>query len=170
MGQSSYCSSPNPAVVSVCKRIWPDGQWAYTAHNGVMGGTFPTTQKGESMPVRYADSLWSMGPLNKNRNYRQLLKPRPTNSWCYTFRSDFRCWTDLTMPRGMNEEEIMRGQDGVSDFGGDLFPLKNPNGQGYYCLGNGRGTGGPNNSTQALLPRPRRGHPHRAVRDGPRGR
>ncbi|MDD4888797.1 MAG: DUF6067 family protein [Phycisphaerae bacterium] len=149
-GHNSYCTGPHAAVVSVAKRIWPDGQWAYTAHNGVMGSRFATTQKDQSMPVRYADSLWTMGPLNANRNYRALLKGRPT-IWCYTFRTDFRCGTDLAMPRTMLEEEFMRGHDGVSDFGADLYPIKNPNGRGYYCLGNGRGTGGPNDSTQALL-------------------
>jgi hypothetical protein len=38
MGHSSYCWTPRPEVVSVYKKIWPDGAWAYTAHNGGLGG------------------------------------------------------------------------------------------------------------------------------------
>ena len=46
---------------------------------------------------------------------------------------------------------ILRGHDGVGDFGGDLFPIRNPKGTGYYCLGNGRGTGGPDAAQRAIL-------------------
>ena len=44
----------------------------------------------------------------------------------------------------------MRSHDGVSDFGVDFFPVKDAHGR-PYALGNGRGTGGPNCSTLALL-------------------
>jgi hypothetical protein len=57
----------------------------------------------------------------------------------------------LTILRDIDEEEIMSGHDGVSDFGADLFPVKMGNDRRYYCLGNGRGTGGPNDSTRMLL-------------------
>ena len=149
MGHNSYCWSPDPAVVSICKRIWPDGVWSYTAHNGTMGMRFPAVEKGISMPVRHADALWTAGSLAA-RGYRALLKPRPT-TWCFTFREIMRVYAPLTLHRSVGEDEIMRGHDGVSDFGTDLFPVKKEKGNGYYCLGNGRGTGGPNDSTRALL-------------------
>jgi len=41
--------------------------------------------------------------------------------------------------------------DGAGDFGSDLFPIKQDQGNGSYCLGNGRGTGGPNESQRAIL-------------------
>ena len=44
----------------------------------------------------------------------------------------------------------MMGHDGLSDFGVDLFPLKTPDNR-VYRIGNGRGTGGPSDSTMALL-------------------
>jgi hypothetical protein len=90
-----------------------------------------------------------MGKLSP-RGYRALLKPRP-NAWCYTFREAMRVYHPLTLYRSVGEDEIMRGQDGVSDFGADLFPVRKDQGNGYYCLGNGRGTGGPNDSTRAML-------------------
>jgi hypothetical protein len=149
IGHNSYCWSPDPAVVSVGKRIWPDGFWSYTAHNGTMGMRFPAAEKGVSMPVRHADSLWTAGSVTA-RGCRALLKPRPT-VWCFTQREIMRVYVPLALHRFLGEDEIMRGQDGVSDFGADLFPVKKDKGNGYYCLGNGRGTGGPNDSTRAML-------------------
>ena len=148
MGWSSYCYSPQPEVVSVYKNIWPDGIWAYTAHNGTLGQVFKGVEAGSSMPVRYADTVWGLGKLEP-RGYKALLKPR-TNFWCYTWRTLMRDYSPLSLLRSIPEDEIMRGQDGVSDFGADLFPLKSESGR-YYCIGNGRGTGGPGCSTQALL-------------------
>jgi hypothetical protein len=148
MGHNSYNAPPQASIVSVYRRIWPDGVWSFTAHNGVMGGQFPALEKGVSMPVRYADCVWTRG-VPTARGYAALLKPRPT-VWCYTFRTDLRDWSELQMPRDVPEEEIMCGHDGVSDFGADLFPIKSESGR-YYCLGNGRGTGGPSDSTLAML-------------------
>jgi hypothetical protein len=68
----------------------------------------------------------------------------------FLWRSSMRDYSPLALLRGIPEDEIMRGQDGVSDFVADLFPVKSDSGR-YYCLGNGRGTGGPNCSTQAML-------------------
>lgn len=146
LGHSSYCYPPIGPVVSVAKRIWPDGVWSYTAHNGTMGGSFG--DKGATMPCRYADAVWTMG-RHSPRGSRALLQPRPT-FWCYTWRTVMRDASSLALLRSVLEDEIMRGHDGVSDFGADLFPIKNANGR-YTCLGNGRGTGGPSCSTQAML-------------------
>jgi hypothetical protein len=148
LGWNSYCYPPVPEVVSVARRIWPEGVWSYTAHNGTLGASWATLEKGVTMPVRYADSVWTLGRLTP-RGYSQLLKPRP-GFWCFTWRSTMRDYSPLALLRGVPEDEIMRGQDGVSDFGADLFPVKSSTGR-YYCLGNGRGTGGPSCSTQALL-------------------
>ena len=148
MGWNSYCYPPVPPVVENCRKIWPDGVWAYTAHNGTMGAKFPAMEKGVTMPVRFSDCVWTRGQPAP-RGYRALFKPRPT-VWCYTFRTDLRDWSDLLMPRTVPEEEILCGHDGVSDFGADLFPQKGDRGR-FYCLGNGRGTGGPDDSTRALL-------------------
>jgi hypothetical protein len=148
LGWSSYCYNPIAEVVSVAKRIWPDGVWSYTAHNGTRGGAFSCVEKGENMRVLQSDAVWTVSPL-KPRGYRELLKPH-YGYWCYTWRSAMREYGDLAIFRIIGEDEIMRGMDGVSDFGVDLFPVKSESGR-YYVPGNGRGTGGPNDSILALL-------------------
>jgi len=148
MGHNSYCYAPIPEVASVYKRIWPDGVWSYTAHNGLLGMRVSTMDKSVTMPVMQADTVWNHGQLTA-RGYRALLQPRP-NYWCFTWRSMMHDRSDLTLLRSVPEDEIMRGHDGVSDFAADLFPVKAANGS-FYCVGNGRGTGGPSCSTQAML-------------------
>ena len=78
------------------------------------------------------------------------MKPRP-GAWCNTARN--RHYDNWTLPaiRNLAEEIIQRGQDGLGDFGGDMFPVKKARGEGYYMLGCGRGTGGPNDATHAIL-------------------
>jgi len=147
-GWNSYCYPPIPEVVSMHKKLWPDGQWSYTAHNGTLGMRFNAVEKGVYMPTRQADSVWTLGPL-KPRNGKELLKPRP-NIWCFTWRTMMRDYSDLTLLRSVPEDEILRAQDGVSDFGADIFPVKDERGR-FREVGNGRGTGGPGCSTLAML-------------------
>ena len=148
LGHNSYCYPVLAPVVDVAKRIWPDGAWSYTAHNGSLGQRFEGTVKEVSMPVRQSDAVWT-ATMPKLRGARALLQPRPAYC-CYTWRSWMRDFSDLAVLRSIGEDEILRGHDGVSDFGADLFPLKAPNGH-LYALGNGRGTGGPSCSTLAML-------------------
>ena len=148
VGWSSYCYPPQPEIVSMYKKLWPDGVWGYTAHNGTLNMRFQGKEKDVSMPVRYVDTVWNRGEV-KPRGYRALLQPRHS-FWCFTWRDLMRDYSSLAVLRSVLEDELMRGQDGISDFGADLFPIKSESGR-YYCLGNGRGTGGPSCSTQALL-------------------
>ncbi len=147
IGANSYCWGVSPQLVDVLARIWPDGQWSYTAHNGRLGGRFAGSEKSVSMSCFHSDVIWGLGKL-KPRGYQSLLKARP-GYHCFTFRG-WRCTWDLPAQRRIAEEEIMRSHDGVSDFGVDFFPIKDGRGRPFY-LGNGRGTGGPNCSTLALL-------------------
>lgn len=147
-GHNSYCSPPTPQVVSVAKKLWPDGVWAYTAHNGTLGGYFNAAEKGVSMTARYSVCVWTEGAL-RQRGGVELVKPRP-GFWCDTLRSRHRDWSPLIVVRNLPEEVILRGMDGVGDFGADLFPVKSDTGR-FYCLGNGRGTGGPGDAQRAIL-------------------
>jgi hypothetical protein len=147
-GHNSYNCPAHPTVVGVFKKIWPDGVWSFTAHNGALGAEWPSTDKGVTMPVRYADCVWTKGALVA-RGYRALLGPRP-GFWCYTFRTEMFDQAELMDLRDVPEEEIMCGHDGVSDFAADLFPIKDQRGR-YTCPGSGRGTGGPTCSTLAML-------------------
>jgi hypothetical protein len=148
IGHNTYCWPPLPEVVDVARKIWADGHWSYTGHNGTLGMRLSTLEKGVTMPVRHADCLWTGGPMTP-RGYRALLKPRP-NFWCHTLRENMRDYNPLVEQRRIAEGEVMCGQDGWSDSGADLFPLKAANGR-YYLIGNGRGTGGASDGTHSIL-------------------
>ncbi|MGQ9660902.1 MAG: glycoside hydrolase domain-containing protein [Kiritimatiellia bacterium] len=147
-GHNSYCYSPKPQVIDIAKKLWPDGVWIYTAHNGRLGEVWKGTEPGVAMPVKYSVCIWTEGRLVP-RGYRTLLGPRP-GLWCNTGRTRHRDWSPLIVIRNLPEEMIQRGHDGVGDFGADLFPVKAPNGR-LYCVGNGRGTGGPDAAQRAIL-------------------
>ncbi|MCX7591766.1 MAG: hypothetical protein N2255_09075, partial [Kiritimatiellae bacterium] len=147
-GHNSYCYEPRPQVIDVAKKLWPDGVWAYTAHNGRLGGVWKGSEPGVTMPVKYSVCIWTEGRLVP-RGYRALLATRP-GIWCNTGRTRHRDWSPLIVIRNLPEEVIQRGHDGVGDFGADLFPIRAPNGR-YFCVGNGRGTGGPNDAQRAIL-------------------
>jgi len=148
MGHNSYNCPAYPAAVSIFRKIWPDGVWAYTAHNGELGAKWATTEKGVTVLARYADCVWTRGHPTA-RGYRALLGPRP-GFWCYTFRTDFNDTSPLVLYRDILEEEIMCGHDGVSDFGVDFFAFKSKSGKLTH-VGCGRGTGGPTCTCMAIL-------------------
>jgi hypothetical protein len=115
-----------------------------------LGASWTGLDKEAKTAVFHADSVWNAGRLTA-RGYTALLDDkRPRGYWCFTYRGCFNDGSPLVDLRRIAEDEIMMGHDGVSDFGGDLFPLKNERGH-IFCIGNGRGTGGPGNSTKAIL-------------------
>jgi len=154
MGHNSYCWVVKPEIIDVCHRIWPKGAWAWTSHSGRLGGRFKGTKPGVAMPIRWADHIWAPGPGARDpdaRGYRTLFKKR-ANFLYHTMRGMFRPYSELRVLRSLVERNVNQGHDGVSDFGADFFPVRNPKRHNrFYCLGNGRGTGGPNCSTRALL-------------------
>jgi hypothetical protein len=150
VGHNSYCYPPDAVVVDAYKKIWPDGVWSYTAHNGTMdpnGKFFQGTDKSVSMPIRNADCVWS-APKFAVDGYSRLLKPQK-GFWCFTYRGTM-AFCQIEEIRNIPEGELQRGLDGWSDFGVDFFPLKDSNGR-WYFVENGRGTGGPSDGTLALL-------------------
>lgn len=150
-GHNTYCYPVKTPIVDVAYKLWPKGQWAYTAHNGQVGMRFGTSEKGVSMPVLTSLCVWTEGRLSP-RGSAVLLQPRPS-VWCTLARTRHWDRSPLVIVRNLPEEAILRGQDGLGDFGGDFFPVENPNRKGrYFNLGTGRGTGGGNNaSTRSLL-------------------
>ncbi|HOX07282.1 MAG TPA: DUF6067 family protein [Planctomycetota bacterium] len=149
IGHNSYCYPPLPETVSMAKKIWPDGVWSYIAHNGTLGGSFGGVEKDARMPVKYSVSVWNEGRLS-SRGARDLIKPRP-GVWCATQRNRHNNSSPATVIRNLAEEAVSRGMDGCGDFGINLYPIPKESGRGYYSLGNGRGTGGPNCSQRSLL-------------------
>ncbi|HOX04812.1 MAG TPA: DUF6067 family protein [Planctomycetota bacterium] len=148
-GHNSYCYDPKPKIVSVAKKLWPDGVWMYTAHNGGCGGSWKAAEPGVSMLVKYASTVWTEGAL-RPRGAQALVKPRP-GLWNGAARSRHWDWSPLAILRNLPEELILRGHDGGGDFGSDNFPIKDARGK-FVFLPTGRGTGGGNcASTRALL-------------------
>jgi len=147
VGHNSYCYGPHAVVVDAYRKIWPDGLWSYTAHNGTAPSAFAGSEKGVSMRIFNADAVWTR-PSPTPRGYARLLKPRQ-GYWCFTYRGT-RDPVDPATIRLIPNGELLSGLDGWSDFGVDFFPVKiGPN--RYRPIGNGRGTGGPNDGTLALL-------------------
>jgi len=150
-GHNSYCYSPKPEIVDVAHRLWPDGRWAYSAHNGSLGGFFKGTEESTAMPVPWSLVVWGEGRLS-HRGCAALLEPRP-GVWCTLARTRHFARSPLIVYRHLPEEAIERGHDGVGEFGAENFPIEDPQREGRFMnLGAGRGTGGGNNaSTRALL-------------------
>ena len=150
-GHNSYCYSPAAGMVTVAKRLWPEGVWAYTAHNGTANSVCTGTNK-ETMPMQYTSCVWTVGKLEP-RGYRRLFDKKRHTIWNYGARSQHYGSSSLSVFRNLPEEMLLRGHNGMSDFGADTFPVPHPTRKGYYMyLSAGRGTGGGGkNSTRALL-------------------
>jgi hypothetical protein len=148
IGHNSYCYLPAPQTVSMYHRIWPDGVWSYTAHNGTLGARFPGLEKNVQMPCLYSECVWTEGRLTA-RGYKSMVNPRQA-VWCDVARNRHRDWSPLTVLRDISEEMIMRGHDGLGQLGADIFPIKDRAGR-YTNLNVGRGGLGPDCSTRALL-------------------
>jgi hypothetical protein len=76
--------------------------------------------------VLYANTVYAYG-VPSVRGYRKLLEPKPGVS-CNTYRIGWNDNWPLTDMRRTQEDIIMSGHDGVSDFGVDLFGFKRPDG------------------------------------------
>ncbi|HUT35153.1 MAG TPA: glycoside hydrolase domain-containing protein [Planctomycetota bacterium] len=147
LGHNSYCWEQNPQVVGMARRIWPDGVWSFSSHNAGLSA-FKTEDKAVTMPIRYAECVWTEGRLTA-RGYTALLTPRQ-GIWCTVARNRHYERSPLTTLRDLPEEMIMRGHDGVGQLGVDIFPVKRPDGRLRH-LSVGRGGMGPDCSTLALL-------------------
>lgn len=149
IGHNSYCYPPKPSIVAMCRQLWPDAVWAYTAHNGLRAMTFKGPTPALNMFVRYSEAVWTEGPIT-HRGYRTLIKPH-SDVWCGVARNQHYNASELVVLRDLAEHRIMRGEDGLGQLGVDFYPIKNPNGRGFFTCGNDRGGLGPDCSTMALL-------------------
>jgi len=149
VGTNSYCFGVDPQLADGYQKIWPDGVWYYTAHNGTQPSAFSTLDKTVKMPVRYADCVWTAPPVAV-RGYTRLLNAKWAGSyWGFTFRGT-RDWDEIATIRDIPYREILMGLNAWGDFGVDFFPVKGENGR-FYTVGNGRGTGGPDDGVTSLL-------------------
>ncbi|MFO7899298.1 MAG: DUF6067 family protein [Planctomycetota bacterium] len=151
IGHQSYCWAPHPGTVHVAKRIWPDAVWSYTSHAGRLGGAFKGTEKGERMPIRYSECVWTQGKFDP-RGYRRLLEPgRGRKMWNSVSRNQHKDNSPLLTLRRKPEEMILRGHDGLGYLCADFLPLPHPKREGrFYKLDANHG-GVRGASTRSLL-------------------
>jgi len=145
IGWTAGMGGPTDDVAKLARSVWPDGVWAVVAHD------MTRDWKDRSNPwvrVLYANTCFYYG-FPSVRGYRELLNPRP-GFFCNTYRWSWRENSPLTDQRRVGEDIIMSGRDGVSDFGADLFPIRNPKGR-YYCIPNVEYPSGPMFTQNALL-------------------
>ncbi len=134
IGHQSYCWPPNPKQVDIALRIWPDGRYSYTAHNGELNSSFKGSKA--SMPVFSSECVWTAGKLAA-RGYRRLLATgRDKSIWNSVSRNGHTDRFPLMALLRKPEELIMQGHDGLGYLCLDFLPQENPNArhehQRYY--------------------------------------
>ena len=145
LGYYVFHGGPLENVATLAERLWPDAVWAVVSHSPVnvtgadfsRDGGIPKVTGDEKtrgwrdsnnpwVKVLYADTVYGYG-FPAVRGYRHFFRFKP-GVFCCTYRC---CWNDsspLTSIRRVQEDVIMSGHDGVSDFGVDFFGFKHPDG------------------------------------------
>jgi hypothetical protein len=125
---------------------WPGAEWSYSSHSGDRG------MKIGDMVVRHASTVWGCPRPTLRRGIPVALPQPRRETLVSTYRANLYDDSLLPLCRGIGEEMVRSGMDGVGDFGVDMFPLRRPAG-GYYVLTVGRGLnwGWLGRSTVALL-------------------
>ncbi|MBM4019767.1 MAG: hypothetical protein FJ288_15840 [Planctomycetes bacterium] len=145
LGWTAGFGGPTDDIARLAQKLWPDAVWAAVTHE------MKRDWKDRSNPwvkVAYANTCYFYG-FPSVRGYRELLKPQP-GIFCNTYRWTWRENSPLTDQRRASEDAIISGRDGVSDFGADLFPVRNPKGR-YYCINNVQYPSGPSFTQNAIL-------------------
>ncbi len=133
LGYYIFHGGPLENVATLAERLWPDAVWAVVSHDGgirTVTGDEKTRgwrdPKNPWVKVLYGNTVYGYG-FPAVRGYRHLFRFKPGVS-CSTYRC---CWMDsspLTDIRRAQEDVIMSGHDGISDFGVDFFGFKRPDG------------------------------------------
>ena len=133
LGYYIFHGGPLENVATLAERLWPDAVWAVVSHDGgirtVTGDEKTRGWRDPSNPwvkVLYGNTVYGYG-FPAVRGYRHLFRFKPGVS-CSTYRC---CWNDssrLTDIRRAQEDVIMSGHDGISDFGVDFFGVKRSDG------------------------------------------
>jgi hypothetical protein len=125
IGHQSYCWVPHPSQVDIALRIWPDGAYGFTSHNGTLNSSFKGS-KGR-MPVFSSECVWTEGKL-EHRGYRRLLAPgRDKSIWNSVSRNGHLDRSGLIGLLCKPEQMIMQGHDGLGYLCMDFLPQENPN-------------------------------------------
>ncbi len=132
IGHQSYCWEPHPTQVDVALRIWPHFVYGWSSHAGLLNGVFKGTK--QSVPVRYAECVWTAG-RPEPRGYRRLLEPgRDQHIWDYSCRDQHRDNSPLKTFLDMPEMLILRNHDGLGYLCVDFLPIPHPSRKGQFYL------------------------------------
>lgn len=140
-----YCGGPDTNTVTMFKKIWPNGKWVDMDHGRRTG--FAGVEKQDWTAVLAQSTVWNEGAI-KLRGYKEGLKPGV--SYNGHARGRHREWSELWDLRAVCEEQIMKGNHGIDPLGGDLWPLRDA--QGNFVGGRWAACAlGPGNCTRAFL-------------------
>jgi len=150
LGHYAFHGGPKEDVADLAEQIWPDAVWAVVSHQGCIPNSLSGDGKTRGwmqdvsnpwVKVLYGNTVYARG-IPTVRGYRPLLGFKPGVS-CNTYRLTWSDSSPLTDIRRVQEDVIMSGHDGVSDFGVDLFGFKRPDGSYVspysLCLASGPG-------------------------------
>jgi hypothetical protein len=139
LGMNIWTGVPAPSVVDVAHKLWPEGEWSWHGHMGAEDKKFVGTDTNVAMTVRHSSCVWTT-PSAKRPPLWTLDGPR-RNTFCSCPRAIL--YDAVAPPREMRRMveryAMIRGYDGLADFGMDLFPLPRPAG-GYMVPAAGRGS------------------------------
>ena len=124
LGYVAAYDEPVEEVVDLAKQVWPEAVWACVAHDMARN----RRTKDPWLKIRYAYTCCYFG-FPSVRGYRELLQPH-AELLCNMYRANWNVNSLLSTYRRVGEDIAMSGRGGVSDFGADLVPFRNPQG-GY---------------------------------------
>lgn len=144
LGWVANQNPPPEEFTELAKSVWPEAVWACLTHN--MKRNHPVVDPW--VKIRYASTCYDYG-FPTVRGYRELLKPQ-AEVLCNTYRWNWNANSLLSTYRRVGEDIVISGRDGISDFGADLVPFKNPRG-GYASAPGVEYPSGPVFTFNALL-------------------
>ncbi|MDD4890884.1 MAG: hypothetical protein PHU85_13265 [Phycisphaerae bacterium] len=125
-----YNKSPEPEILDVLRRIWPDGKWMHTAHTNPR--EYGTAVKGVTMPVRCVEYVWGAGTLynpDGGGQYPRAWKLGASRidlgfpRFGVAFINAIGDASPLTAYRLVTEAAIQGNLRGVGYLGGDFWPI-----------------------------------------------
>ena len=136
LGWMSYSWSPNRAMVSMVKSIWPDGKWIDTTHGRTT--KYRAAASGVTVPVFVQSTVWNEGSLKAYSTWTTGPYPRhyarkfnPATAFCTHARSQYRESSNPSLWKLhiKHEEALLKGNVGLECVGADHFPGKTVRGR-----------------------------------------
>jgi hypothetical protein len=166
-GWVHYSKSPEPQIVDVFHRIWPDGKWMHTAHT--CPREYGGTDKSVTMPVLCDESVWGIGPLyNPDDTGQRIYGQQYPRHWRgaknillgfprmgVAFIDAINDHSKLVLYKTVTEAAIQGNISGLGYLGGDFWPVPiNKDGRRGLVSWSGQGIGMTDAITACFSPGP----------------